>query len=70
MFFFIEMESRQNVRRYQAIENSMEFVLSSLSGHPVQLRTLQESCCVEEISEGSEVTTVSQFKSNNEGKTT
>lgn len=47
----------------------MEFVLNSLSGenrsrHPVQFRTLQESCRVEEISQGGEV----KLQSSNEGK--
>ncbi len=54
----------------------MELVRNSLSGanrsgHPVQFRTLQESCRVEEISQGSQVACqASQFQSNNKGKIT
>ncbi len=75
---FIETESRHNTRLYmhQAIENSVELVLNSLSGenrsgHAVPLRTFQESCRVEEVSQGGEVACqVSHLQPKNEGKLT
>ncbi|KAL9955207.1 hypothetical protein ACROYT_G036494 [Oculina patagonica] len=65
-------ESQHNIRLSQGIDNSMILVLNSLSGenrsgHAVQFRAVQESCQVEEVSQGSEVACqVSQFQSNSE----
>lgn len=72
---FIEIESRHfKAPYYQAVANSMERVLNSLSGeshsgNPVQLSDLQESSRVEEINQGSEVARhLSQFQTNSGGK--
>ncbi|KAL9955205.1 hypothetical protein ACROYT_G036492 [Oculina patagonica] len=70
-YHLTEIKSRHNRRLFLAIEDSVELVRNSLSGanrsgHPVQFRTLQESCRVEEISQGSQVACqASQFQSNN-----
>lgn len=71
----------RHARLYQAKENSVEAVLRNLSGedlsgevlsgHSVQIRCLQESCRVGEISLGSEdACQVTQLPSNSEGKIT